>query len=253
MTTKTIRTVYGIVLSVSAVIAGICLMVACYGIYTSGDRPFSPAAVAAAFSQIAIPVYICLALVIGGFILDIFLPSGKEKRKVQKQYPLILASLHKKADLSICEEKLHNAIIAEQKKRKIQLFISLGILVVCSAVFLVYALNGNHFHQSEINASMVSAMWWLLPCLAIPFGYAVFAAYYSSKSIRREIELVKLVPKAVGAKPAPAPEKKSLLPYLRWGLLAVGIVILVYGYFAGGTADVLTKAINICTECVGLG
>ena len=253
MTKKTVHTVYGIVLSVSAVIAGICLMVACYGIYTSGDKPFTHQSVAAAFSQIAVPVYICLALVIGGFILDIFLPSEKEKRKVQKQYPLILANLHKKADLDLCEGKLRTAILAEQKKRKTQLFISLGILAACSVVFLVYALIPSHFHQSEINTSMVNAMWWLLPCLAIPFGYAVFAAYYSNKSIQKEIELVKLAPRAVGAKPAPAPGKKSVLPCLRWGLLAVGIAILVYGYFAGGTADVMTKAINICTECVGLG
>ena len=43
------------------------------------------------------------------------------------------------------------------------------------------------------------------------------------------------------------------LLYLRLALLCVGIGILVYGFFAGGTADVMTKAVNICTECVGLG
>ena len=36
-------------------------------------------------------------------------------------------------------------------------------------------------------------------------------------------------------------------------ILAVAVSILIYGYMNGGTADVLTKAINICTECVGLG
>ncbi|MBR4862977.1 MAG: thioredoxin [Oscillospiraceae bacterium] len=40
---------------------------------------------------------------------------------------------------------------------------------------------------------------------------------------------------------------------MRYALLVVAVSILVYGYFAGGTNDVLTKAINICTECVGLG
>ncbi|MBQ8580085.1 MAG: thioredoxin [Oscillospiraceae bacterium] len=29
--------------------------------------------------------------------------------------------------------------------------------------------------------------------------------------------------------------------------------MIAYGAAAGGTADVLTKAVNICTECVGLG
>ena len=40
---------------------------------------------------------------------------------------------------------------------------------------------------------------------------------------------------------------------VRFALLFIGVGILIYGYFAGGTADVLTKAINICTECIGLG
>ena len=33
----------------------------------------------------------------------------------------------------------------------------------------------------------------------------------------------------------------------------VGWACLIGGAFAGGWADVLTKAINICTECIGLG
>jgi len=40
---------------------------------------------------------------------------------------------------------------------------------------------------------------------------------------------------------------------VRCVLVCAAVVLLVYGYLAGGTADVLTKAINICTECVGLG
>ena len=40
---------------------------------------------------------------------------------------------------------------------------------------------------------------------------------------------------------------------VRYSLLGIGITLLVYGFFAGGTRDVLTKAVNICTECVGLG
>jgi len=34
-------------------------------------------------------------------------------------------------------------------------------------------------------------------------------------------------------------------------IVAVGLMIL--GIATGGLADVLAKAINICTECIGLG
>ncbi|MBE5746817.1 MAG: thioredoxin [Clostridiales bacterium] len=33
----------------------------------------------------------------------------------------------------------------------------------------------------------------------------------------------------------------------------VGIVLLIWGICNGGMADVLKKAINICTQCIGLG
>ena len=86
MTKKRIHQIYGILLSVSLVVSGILLIIACIGIYLSGDRPFTPEAVAAAFSGIAIPVYLCLALIVGGFILEGFLPSEKKKQQAGKQY-----------------------------------------------------------------------------------------------------------------------------------------------------------------------
>ncbi|MBR6593976.1 MAG: thioredoxin [Clostridia bacterium] len=41
--------------------------------------------------------------------------------------------------------------------------------------------------------------------------------------------------------------------WVRLALLVIGAVLLTVGICMGGMADVLTKAINICTECVGLG
>lgn len=40
---------------------------------------------------------------------------------------------------------------------------------------------------------------------------------------------------------------------LQWGLLLAGGALLVHGICNGGLWDVLVKAINICTECIGLG
>lgn len=53
------------------------------------------------------------------------------------------------------------------------------------------------------------------------------------------------------ARPAPLPLRREAR--LRWALLGMGILLSVCGFAAGGAADVLTKAINICTECIGLG
>ena len=36
-------------------------------------------------------------------------------------------------------------------------------------------------------------------------------------------------------------------------ILGIAVITLVLGAIFGGYADVLTKAVNICTECIGLG
>ena len=36
-------------------------------------------------------------------------------------------------------------------------------------------------------------------------------------------------------------------------IITVGGLLLVIGLIGGGAADVLAKAVNICTECIGLG
>ena len=251
--TDQIRKLYGIVLSFVLVVAGICLMTECCAIYFTGERSFSREIVAAHFSGIAVPVYLCLAMVIIGFILDIFLPTGKEKADIEKNYDLILQRLHSKTDLNQCDEGLRNAVIHEQKSRKCHKIVSIVLLILGSILFLSYAVNGNNFHQREITDSLIAAMCWLIPCMAVPFGYALFSAYYSRASIRREIDLLKHA--GANRSPAPAAAVKSGKAdiIIRWIVLIVALAILVYGYFAGGTADVLTKAINICTECVGLG
>ena len=91
--TKWIRLIFGIILSISLIAAGLCLIGACISIYQSGDRPFSRESVALYFSQIAVPVYIALALTIVGFILNFALPAEKAKIKAEKDYAAILRRL----------------------------------------------------------------------------------------------------------------------------------------------------------------
>lgn len=256
-TIKRIRLIYGIVLGAMSVVAGICLIIACLGIYRSGgEQIYTPEKVAAAFAQIVVPVYVCLVLIIGGFILDLVLPAENTKCKPEKNYRAILARFLSKRDLDICAPTIRKEIEAQRRNRKLHAWISLGLLALGSIVFLSYGANPHNFHQSEINTSMINAMWVLLPCLAVPFGYAVFSAYFTRHSLQKEIELVKQISTTDKKQPQTIPAKDSrkwVLLAVRCTLLCVGIGILVYGFFAGGTADVLTKAVNICTECVGLG
>lgn len=250
---KTIHIIYSIVLTLSLAVTGILLILACVGIYNSGSRPFTPEAVAAAFSYIAVPVYICLGLLFGGFVLELALPLPAKKRTAVRQDAALLEKLRAKLSGESCEPALAIAIRREQRIRKLHRSITAVLLASGSIVFLRYGTNPANFHQTEITESMEKAMYVLLPCMALPFGYSIFAAYRCRASVKKETALVKQAIADGSVKPAEEAPTKASLPWLRYALLVFAVGILVYGYFAGGTNDVLTKAINICTECVGLG
>lgn len=247
-----IHLVFDWLTAVAITVAGICLMAACIQIYLSGEQPFSRESVSAAFVPIALPVYLCLALILIGFLLDLCLPADK-KRTYEKLYSQILTRLRAKADMNLCNPELQNRILKEQRVRYIHKTVCAILLAIGSLIFLVYALDSSHFHPSQINESMVNAMLVLLPCMAVPFAYGILAAIHARKSMLREIELLKLAPTAQKTKFELPTKSSQPVLILRIALLCAGITILVYGLISGGTADVLTKAINICTECVGLG
>jgi len=252
MKKKQFKRICGIALSVMLVIAGLCLIVQCVSIYRSGARPFSREAVAAHFAPIALPVYACIAMAAVSFILELAIPTEPRKAIPDKQYHLILRRLQEKRDLESCDEALRSSILAQQKKRRTNTRIRTAMIVVCSVLFLMYGCNGANFDQMEINSSMIRAMYLLVPCCAVPFAWAVYTAYQEKISIQAEIALWKQIPanrEPVGA-PSAVQKNTNLLRNI---LFVTGICLLIFGFFTGGTNDVLTKAINICTECVGLG
>lgn len=258
MTSKStglIRRIYGIVLSISIVCAALCLCAACLGIYDGGSGEFSREAVAAAFSPIAVPVFLCLFLIAMSFPLNWFFPREAAKRKAGKNNPVTLQRLHGKTDLTAVSAELRRSIEKEQKHRKLHRTISLSLLAASFLIFLVYVLTGDRFLLPDITTSMKQAMLVLLPCLALTFAYSVFTHFHCEKSMEREIEWVKQARKegAAQTEPKAQPETKLNLNTLRAAILLIAVAVLLFGYFTGGTADVLTKAINICTECVGLG
>lgn len=251
--TMRLHRIYNVLFSIVIIIAGICLIIGVLTIYNSGDQPFSRESVAATFSTIAFPVYLTLVMAVISFVWEIISPSDKEKTPKAKDYPAMLETLYNKKDFSAGENSLQEEIRSLWKNRKMHTTIRTIILVVCSAVFLFYALNSANFHQSEINSSMINAMKVLVPCSLISFAYALFVAIHNEKSIQKEIELAKKLPAVSNeAENEIVTEEKRLSPY-RNAILTAAIILVVYGFLNGGTIDVLAKAINICTECIGLG
>lgn len=131
------KIIYKILLSISIIIAGICLICGCLYIYFSG-MGYSREIVAKTFVKIAVPVFVCIVLIIGSFFIN-----DKTKQK-----------------------------------------------------------------------------------------------FYKPKNFNQKSEPILDL-------------KKSLI--IKVVIITVAIISLIFGLLIGGFADVLTKAVNICTECIGLG
>lgn len=241
--------IYRIVLSVSIALCALCFMIACLQIYYSGDAPYSREAVAAAFSQICIPVYLCIGLTAVNFIFTLVFPQPEVTPRRSSDLRHTLRRLQSTREPS----PEAAAAIRELTQNRKTLWLCQGSVIAASALFfLIYALNPAHFLSDGINTSMVRAMLRLLPCLILSVGISIFAAEHRERSALREIEILKKMPKLDTPKTEPTVSEVKI-PVFRWVFLCTGIVLVVVGLLNGGVADVLAKAVNICTECIGLG
>ncbi len=88
---------------------------------------------------------------------------------------------------------------------------------------------------------------WVGPIFLVWLG-AVLAAAVAGATPRQTLPSAKELPRLKqngGESPARF--------ILRMALLTAAIILVLYGIRAGGPREVLAKAINICTECIGLG
>lgn len=252
MNRKRIHRIYGWITTIGLLVSGVCLIRACISIYRMGNHPFSPERVAIAFSRICVPVYICLGLIGGGFLLQLFLPLEK-KRTVTPQLPMQLARLQEKLDVRrIKDQALRDEILMLRRKRTIHAAVTYGLLALCSVLFLFYGMNPANYHITHVTESMAAAMLLFLPCLAIPFGYGCFAAFYNLRLMKTEISLLRSALKETEPQNPPV-KSETWVWYVRSGLLVLGLFLLTFGFLSNGWVGVLTKAVAICTECVGLG
>ncbi len=125
---------------------------------------------------------------------------------------------------------------------------------------LWYLLDGRHFESWDLETVMGRALWHVgLPSLLL---LAVLLARDTlvERSLLRERAALTAALRAGGRAdpPAPLPEDARQgrgrdMPALRLALYAAALALLILGIWNGGLNDVLVKAINICTECIGLG
>ena len=255
---KLIMRICGIALSALLICVGILLIISCVSIYRLGDRPFTPENISNAFSKISIPVYVTLATVVAVAIFSLILPRSEEKARGVLTKKNVLARLSARVDRNGQDENIIAKLDAEQKRRKIMLFVAVGLCILSAVPSLILVLSPSSY-TADYNASVVTLSYVILPSAFLTMGICVAYNYLEGKSLDRSISLTKSALASQKGMAQKAPEAQIIdkgqktVFIFRTALLVVAFALLIVGIVGGGMADVLSKAVNICTECIGLG
>lgn len=245
----------GWALAVATLLLAALLILQCADIYLDGisadnlneagltiNDIYSREIVAHRFSQIAWAFYLWLAALATAVVCRAV--CGRESDKTQ---------LSPEDRLKLMKKRLSPtpAMLAEERKRKNLTIICAAVCALCAGMALVYLLDGAHFASRDLESVMCALLLNIAPWVAAGFAALLALAQLRRVSVLREIEAAKEAPKT---EPEPQEVKKSTLVTAgRVVLAAAALALIIAGIANGGMRDVLVKAVNICTECIGLG
>ena len=279
-----IHLVYGIVLSVLILAVGVWFALAALSIYRSGvSSPYTPESIAAHFAPMAPLVYVTLAGILGGVILAWVLPrrdlvvEGPEDDPLDviveryrrghycpmKDPAVTLRQMLSRVDEEALSPACREALKKERRLRRVVAVVAAGLASVALLPALAFCGDRSHFSIENLSADIKAAALVVIPCALVALGLLVAATLLRRASVLRETATVKAAiaeskGKAISLKKRAADRPSFLAdPRILWGvrglILAVGLLFILLGISNGGMADVLGKAIRICTECIGLG
>ena len=271
---QTARRIYGICLTVLTVVVAALFIVQIWLLFRATDKsPYTVETVSKRFSQIAIPFYLWLAAIVGGGVLSYAFPEAEETPKTWVNTRITLQRLKSRLPENaggMVEVKRENTI------RNVVWGICAGLAVAVTAIAVIFLLNEDYIakFKTEFFETHVEAEKLLLltPFVLLVLCACAGALIYQAYSIRKELALVKNEiaesakrgEKLVKTEKEPTNWDKLAKAFAFFGkeksifvirivVAVAGLGLFVCGICFEGTAEVLTKAINICTQCIGLG
>ena len=249
---KLLDKIFLIIVSILTILMGLVFIIQVLRIYYGNDKTFTRE-ICSEFLLQMLPVIILWVITVVVSFVYFTIKYNPKKEFAKITYATRLKNLE-----AICSynEEEYEPINREKKKIKIAKIISLAVIGICSIMSLGYLLNVEHFDsRGDLTQQAIQMSVHLLPWVIIGFGSMIGATIYEEIVSKKLIEIVKELIKNNGRKEAVKQEiKKTLAINITRGvLIGVSLVLIVVGLFDGSVEDVLQKAINICTECIGLG
>jgi hypothetical protein len=153
------------------------------------------------------------------------------------------------------------------RERALRRWLARGTAVICTALLipgLVWCADSARFSVEQLNRDIAAASRVILAGTAVALATAAVSVLLREASAVRELALIR---EAVAESRAEAfspavlhtarkpvwTQKPGSVWCVRAILAVTALILLGLGIWNGGMADVLGKAVRICTECIGLG
>ncbi len=255
-----------ILLSTFIGVCGACLIASSLNIYLNGgDTPYSPESVKKHILLCLPPLIITVLLAISVFVIREIL--GKKERDAYVRNPrMSLDLIYLKKSIHLTEEE-KASINTGRKKAKIYNLSTLILGVVAFATTLICSYRASEYTVEDVNGSVINIVLLVFP-LAIVFAGALYTLYLLKDGIyKTELGILNESLKNKGSgglensfKPCSdelinlgEKRERLIVTIARIVIPVASICFILLGILNGGGADVLGKAVRICTECIGLG
>ena len=172
--------------------------------------------------------------------------AGKPEQKESLRAPVENQLLMLRARTEETDE------IRKVKKQRIGVWCGAAILcLICGGMAGRFLLDWSNFASRDLEVVVRQMAIDTFPWIGLAFILLMAAEQWNFRLLMKELELRRSAQKR---KPdAAASEKTTGRNVIRVIIVAAAVALIVLGVMNGGMFDVLVKAINICTECIGLG
>ena len=234
------------------------------GIAADPNAPaFTPDALRTHLIAPFVLLFVWIAVIICAYIVFQLYPAPKAKS--QKNNERALSILLKKTPKNGTSVEFINARKGMDDMSKARAIVWSAAFVVClvGAIYvLVYLFDPAHFNPDALHDDTMGLVRHVISFMAASFVALLAAAGFEAYSVKRQLDFAKIAVKTGDKDSIPVPEVKypiskktrsTVIWVTRACVGAIAIAFIVAGALNGGANDTLVKAINICTECIGLG
>lgn len=262
-----LRLAFSILLAILTVLVGVVFIGEIADVYFGASEGVSaPYNVEALRSHLIAP-FVCLFLWVGAIIAAYVVfelypqPNRRAAGSDDRTLSLLLKRTpqHGSSDAFIAAKSGMDSMRAT---RVLVWSVAAAVCVAGAIYVLIYLLDPSHYHPNALHDDAMNLVRHVISWVAASLIACFAAAGVETYAVKRELDFARIAIKTGDRDSLPAPRvarplskrtKAILLWSVRGAVAVIAVAFIVAGVQNGGAESVLIKAINICTECIGLG